>query len=182
MATKWEVASLVVCSEGCSQQGQHQEVFEKLARNWDCPEGSYQGGLPAKPSEVQSLCVLGVHMPQKRCAKNSVLKIESICIQHSNPTRTETKWQTWEAFSTTMLTCINSDPTFLSMVLFSDEANFHLSGKVNKHNICISGSENPHCTQEHIHDSPKFNVCVMQSQRRYDHWSLLCGETINGII
>ena len=39
---------------------------------------------------------------------------------------------------------------------FSDEATFHVSGKVNKHNIQIWGSQNPCEVLER--DSPKINV------------------------
>jgi hypothetical protein len=42
--------------------------------------------------------------------------------------------------------------------MFSDEATFHVSGKVNKQNVRIWESENPHATVEHIRDSPKVNV------------------------
>jgi hypothetical protein len=41
--------------------------------------------------------------------------------------------------------------------LFSDEAIFHVSGKANRHNVRIQGSENPHHV-EHIWDSPKVNM------------------------
>jgi hypothetical protein len=39
--------------------------------------------------------------------------------------------------------------------MFSDEACFHLSGKVNRHNVHIWGMENPHATVQYIRDSPK---------------------------
>ena len=41
---------------------------------------------------------------------------------------------------------------------FSDEATFHVSGKVNKHNIRIWGSQNPCEVLERERDSPKINV------------------------
>ena len=40
----------------------------------------------------------------------------------------------------------------------SDEATFHVSGKVNKHNIRIWGSQNPCEVLERERDSPKINV------------------------
>ena len=43
-------------------------------------------------------------------------------------------------------------------MVFSDEATFHVSGKVNKHNIRIWGSENPCEVVEKEKDSPKINV------------------------
>ncbi|KAJ4449078.1 hypothetical protein ANN_00473 [Periplaneta americana] len=39
-----------------------------------------------------------------------------------------------------------------------DEATFHVSGKVNRHNCRIWGSENPSVVIEHQRDSPKWNV------------------------
>jgi hypothetical protein len=42
--------------------------------------------------------------------------------------------------------------------MFSGEATFHISGKVNKHNVRMWGSGNPHATVEHIRDSPEVNV------------------------
>ena len=41
---------------------------------------------------------------------------------------------------------------------FSNEATFHVSGKVNKHNIRIWGSQNPCKVLERERDSPKINV------------------------
>jgi len=40
---------------------------------------------------------------------------------------------------------INEDPTFLSRVLFSDEANFCNNGHVNRHNMHYWAVENPYC-------------------------------------
>ena len=34
----------------------------------------------------------------------------------------------------------------------------HTNGKVNRHNVCIWGKENPHATIEHERESPKVNV------------------------
>ncbi|GBN83627.1 hypothetical protein AVEN_245425-1 [Araneus ventricosus] len=44
----------------------------------------------------------------------------------------------------------------------SDEASFHLSGKVNRHNVRIWDLTNPHAWIKHERDSPKGNVfCAM---------------------
>jgi hypothetical protein len=51
-----------------------------------------------------------------------------------------------------------SDDRFLEKVLFSDEATFHVSGAVNRRNVRIWGSENPHAYVEHQRDSPKVKV------------------------
>ncbi|PNF34548.1 hypothetical protein B7P43_G10738 [Cryptotermes secundus] len=42
--------------------------------------------------------------------------------------------------------------------LISDEATFHISGKVNRHNVRIWGIEQPHAQVEHQRDSPKVNI------------------------
>ena len=44
---------------------------------------------------------------------------------------------------------------FDDRLVFSDKATFHLTGKVNKHNTRIWGTEHPHLTLEHVRDSPK---------------------------
>ena len=36
------------------------------------------------------------------------------------------------------------DENFLSRLIFSDEATFHISGQVNRHNVRIWGLEQPH--------------------------------------
>jgi hypothetical protein len=47
-------------------------------------------------------------------------------------------------FCTNMLNRLEEDNLFLDKIVFSDEATFHLSGKVNRHNLIIWGSQNPH--------------------------------------
>jgi hypothetical protein len=51
---------------------------------------------------------------------------------------------------------------------FGDEATFHVSGAVNRRNVRIWGSENPHVYVEYQRDSPKVNVfCAISSQKVY---------------
>ena len=53
-------------------------------------------------------------------------------------------------------------------VVFSDEATFHVTGKVNRHNTRIWGTEHPHAIQEHVRDSPKVNVfCAISNKYAY---------------
>lgn len=73
-----------------------------------------------------------------------------------------------EEFACVMLDRIAADETFLSRVMFTDEATFHVSGAVNRHNVRIWGSESPQALREHMRDSPKVNV-----------W---CGLMINRIV
>jgi hypothetical protein len=47
---------------------------------------------------------------------------------------------------------------FQVVSFFSDEATFHLSGKVNRHNVRIWGTAQLRATTEHESDSPKLNV------------------------
>jgi hypothetical protein len=50
------------------------------------------------------------------------------------------------------------DDESTTRLIFSDEATFHLSGKMNRHNVRAWGTENPHATIEHQRDSSKLNV------------------------
>jgi hypothetical protein len=63
-----------------------------------------------------------------------------------------------------MLSLLDDDDAFMKHVVFSDEATFHVSGKVNRHICQIWGSENPHEVMEHECDTPKLNVwCALTS-------------------
>ncbi|GFY21750.1 DUF4817 domain-containing protein [Trichonephila clavipes] len=44
---------------------------------------------------------------------------------------------------------------FENTLVFTDEATFHLCGKVNCHNLRFWGTENVHVALEHQRDSPK---------------------------
>ena len=48
------------------------------------------------------------------------------------------------SFATEILNRIDEDNDYLKRVCFSDEATFHISCVVNRHNVRIWGSENPH--------------------------------------
>jgi hypothetical protein len=47
-------------------------------------------------------------------------------------------------FAVGMLQRIDVDPGFFPSILFSDEATFHQSGKLNRHNARTWRSQNPH--------------------------------------
>ena len=53
---------------------------------------------------------------------------------------------------------MEDDEDYLKRVMSTDEACFHASGKVNRHNMRIWGSKNPHVVIEHLRNSPKVNV------------------------
>ena len=61
-------------------------------------------------------------------------------------------------FAVNMLQRISEDEAFRKRVCFSDEAIFHVLGKLNKYNVRIWGSKNPHASRELQRDSPKVNI------------------------
>ena len=75
------------------------------------------------------------------------------------------------AFAEKILQRIGDDNDYLNSVIFSDEVTFHVSGKVNKHNIRIWGSENPCEFVEKESDSPK-NQCLVWFNAQPDYWSV----------
>ena len=70
---------------------------------------------------------------------------------------------------------------FTKKLVFSDEATFHVCGKVNHYNVRIWGTENPHVTMEHVRDSPKVNVfCAVFSCKVYGPF-FFAEPTVTGI-
>jgi hypothetical protein len=71
-------------------------------------------------------------------------------------------------FSLELQDLMSSDNHFPEKVQFSDEVTFHVSGAVNRRNVRIWESENPHAYVEHQRDSPKVNAfCPISSQKVY---------------
>jgi hypothetical protein len=80
----------------------------------------------------------------------------------------------WLDFCLQLQDLTTSNDHFLKKVQFSDEVTFHISGEVNRRNVRIWGSENPHAYVEHQRNSPKVNVfCASSSQKCTVHSSLL---------
>ena len=52
---------------------------------------------------------------------------------------------------------------FFNRLIFGDESTFHLSGKINKHNVRIWETENPRELAQYVRDSPKINVFCANS-------------------
>ena len=52
----------------------------------------------------------------------------------------------------------NIQPDIVNLMAFSDEATFHTSGHVKRHNTIFWGTENPCVIQKHECDSPKVKV------------------------
>ncbi|GBN14641.1 hypothetical protein AVEN_39551-1 [Araneus ventricosus] len=69
-------------------------------------------------------------------------------------------------FAVDMLHRIDVENDFLERIIFTDEATFHVSDHINKHNTRKWGSENPHFIVETVRDSPKVNVwCGLMAGR-----------------
>jgi len=71
------------------------------------------------------------------------------------------------------------DETFLQRLIFSDEATFHLSGKVNGYNVHIWGLQNPQEALEHERDSPKVNAFCAFSQTKVHGLFFFAENTVN---
>ena len=70
---------------------------------------------------------------------------------------------------------------FAEKLVFSDEATFHVCGKVNRHNVRIWGTENSHATMENVRDSPKVNAfCAVSSCKVYGPF-FFAEPTVTGI-
>ena len=68
----------------------------------------------------------------------------------------------------------------LAKIIFSDEATFHLSGKVSRYNVRIWGTENPRAILEVERDSPKLNVfCAVSKHTVYGPF-IFEGQTVTG--
>ena len=79
-----------------------------------------------------------------------------------------------------MMEMVEEDESFISRLVFSDEATFHLSGTVNRHNVRIWGTEPPHQIVEHTRDSPKVNVFCAVSQDKVYGPFFFEGRTVTG--
>jgi len=76
----------------------------------------------------------------------------------------------------------DDDDNFLKRLRFSNEATFHVSGKVNKPNVRIWGTEKPHRIVENERDSPKTNVfCAISMSKVYGPY-FFPDRTVNGEI
>jgi hypothetical protein len=69
---------------------------------------------------------------------------------------------------------LEGDEIFTAKIVRNDEATLNLSGNVNRHNLKIWGTNNPHEVTEHTRDSPKFNVFCTLSQQNVFGPFFLC--------
>lgn len=80
-----------------------------------------------------------------------------------------------------ILAQMETDESFVSKIVFSDEATFHTNGKVNRHNVCIWGTENPRETTQYERDSPKVNVfCAISANKVFGPF-FFEGATVTGL-
>ena len=109
--------------------------------------------------EVHPYCCQTIGTTTFNSAQSPTQEFKIVCLQSANVTGTSVKRhaKTKKIYSEHAATNFE-DEAFLKRVCFSDEATFHLSGKLNKHNVRIWGSENPHASRELQRDSPKVNV------------------------
>ena len=63
------------------------------------------------------------------------------------------------------------------MLVFSDDATFHVCGKVNRHNVRIWGTENHHATIEYVRDSPKVKCVLCRFLLQSIRTIFLCGAS-----
>jgi hypothetical protein len=71
---------------------------------------------------------------------------------------------------------------FAGELIFSDEATFHLPGKVHRHNVRTWRTENICVITEHVRDSPKVNAfCAISKEKGYGPFSFET-PTVTGMI
>jgi hypothetical protein len=69
-------------------------------------------------------------------------------------------------FCCDILARIENDNDLTARFIFSDEATFHINGKVNRHNVRVWRTENRHVTLQHERDSLKVNVFYAISKEK----------------
>jgi hypothetical protein len=62
--------------------------------------------------------------------------------------------------------------------LIFNEATFHINGKVNRHNVCIWGTEQPHAQIEHQRVFTKVNIFCMVSREKVRCPFFFIGATV----
>ncbi|PNF36342.1 hypothetical protein B7P43_G00512 [Cryptotermes secundus] len=72
------------------------------------------------------------------------------------------------------------DEDFAAKLIFSNEAIFHLSGKVNHHNVRLWGTENPRAIVALERYSRKLNVFSAMSQTKLYGPFFFCEKTVTG--
>ena len=121
-------------------------------REWELTDLKYQ-------KKKLNLCELYTRSPRKSIRGASTqlqipcstihkvlhrkLRLYAYKVQLLQPLKPEDKPRRKE-FAVMMLDRLDSDPGFLKRVCFSEESTFCVSGLLNRHNLKIWGSKNPH--------------------------------------
>ena len=107
--------------------------------------------------------------PQKSTIKASVEDFTETSEVHSIPSALKPDEKAkGQSFCEEMQLRIETEGFIESLVFSSDEATFHLSGKVHKHNVRIWALENPNSYVEHVCNFPKVNVfCTISHEKVY---------------
>jgi hypothetical protein len=100
-------------------------------------------------------------------------------VQALTPAGKVKRHEFWEEMQLTM-----EEDGFVERLISSDEATFCISGKENRHNVCMWGTEQPHVQTEHQCDSPEvqkwtFSVrCLTKKcMAHFSSWKQLWLET-----
>jgi hypothetical protein len=59
-----------------------------------------------------------------------------------------------------LLTEEENPNNLLDRILWTDEAKFHVNGRINRHNCVYYASENPHMTMQKNFNTPGINVWI----------------------
>ncbi|GFO34250.1 hypothetical protein PoB_006075500 [Plakobranchus ocellatus] len=118
------------------------------------------------PKKSTRSCSQDLQLPQRtvykilhKCLRFTRYKLQ--LVQNLYPRDKEARFKFYHIVQEPM----EYDPDLLSKTIFSDEAFFPLSGKVNRHNVRIWGTQNPHATLEFERNSAKVNVFCAVTQR-----------------
>ena len=147
--------------------------WKKKFEDEDCMSRAKGSGRPAKAEgKVQRICQTLLRSPKKsirRTSMETVIPRTTVWrVVRKRLVMKPYKLQVFQAITAAdkrkrKQFCVDmqeklEDDEFNERLVFSDEATFHTNGKVKRHNVRISGEENPHATIEHERDSPKVNV------------------------
>ena len=82
--------------------------------------------------------------------------------------RTQQNYAARLSFAVMMCEWQEENDQWLNQWMFTDEAAFHVSGRVNTHSCIVWGTENPHVSYELERASPKVNVwCGVTHEKVY---------------
>ena len=176
---------------------------EKTIREWymkfqqsGCLCAAKRTGRPGPSAQtVERVREAFVRSPQKSTSRVS----RELQMSHSSVWRTLRKRLRVKIFRQQLLQALNPpdhnlrlrfcfdfqqrflEDGFAEKLVFSDDATFHVCGKVNRLNVHIWGTQNPHATIENLRDSPQVNVfCAVSSCKDYGPF-FFAEPTVTGI-